>query len=178
MNNIVKIGRTTHKLCVSLEDYCGQALHPFEGSRFYDLALHVSRVSCATQATSKGSRYPRLLSCCPPDIGPDLPPVSPPVRTICYSAFELDNNGNGCFILDDLLLADKPGRYTASIHLCGKKVGEFQIHLSDKLRIADVTTENSPYYCEDNRKPVNACLTRQGYSDCVENVNESVPARV
>lgn len=146
---IARVNRQTTKVCISLADACGNSVLPWSCNDTDSMHIRITRVGCCEPPPPKemvwcGCEYKEVEPACPPK----------PKRTVQYDLFDLDDEGNACFYLDQLFTHEKPGRYDATIWLCGMEAGVFQLQLENRMHVTKVRTEKGePAHCPPKPNP-------------------------
>lgn len=71
-----------------------------------------------------------------------------PLLTLVYDMFDRDEQGNVCFLLDNLFTQLVCGRYNAKLVACGCEVYKFQIDKRENFKVAHVAMDNRDNCCE------------------------------
>lgn len=136
---ILRVTPRTTKLIVSLADVCGRTVFPFNCDRIHPMQLSIVRSGCIPNPPAPARRW---CGCC---YEVDEPPPPQPVETYLYDVFEISNDGNAVFYLDQNFLSAKDGRYDASLCWCGRWVGDFQLQLDGRVRHSGLQTEDGDW---------------------------------
>jgi hypothetical protein len=122
---VIRIDKRTTGTCLSPKrwDCSDLLLHP------EDVYLQIRRKACPQPGTTV-----REFDGCQWTVKKVL---APPPLTIQYNAFEVNDDGQVCFIWDSLLFSQGPGRYTADIFVCATKRATVELQLEDRIRFTN-----------------------------------------
>lgn len=132
---IYRITPRTGELTISLVDACGRAVFPFDCKGVNPMRISITRAGCIPEPPAPQRKW---CGCCYQE---EVAAPPEPVETYEYEVYRIDDYGNATFYLDQQFLKQDAGRYDVAVCWCGYYVGDFQIELDDRVRVASVTTQ-------------------------------------
>lgn len=130
---ITAVSRRARTACFGLRRGC-DAIFP-DG-----VTLTVWRAGCWPQEVCTQVEVPCTGPCCGPCYETTCVDTWP--TRVLYTGMDVDAQGRVCFVLDDLLFDQGPGRYDADLVACGKTV-RVHLQVEDALEVSDAVSRKN-----------------------------------
>lgn len=129
---LLSANSSTKQICVSVRnDKCCDAMQ-----------LRITNLQC-----EKEPEFQYCYNACGEFEHVEVKKESEHLLTLVYDMFDRDENGNVCFLLDNLFVELVCGRYNAEIIACGCSVKTFQIDKRDNAKVAQIKMDNRLNCC-------------------------------